>query len=216
MTQAKTLGGRSRASSAAEFNTAVREGIDPLVRPMGYAFASKTAPNWTRKTRQDRTSVRFSRHPNAVDPYQGGRFSIEFEHATAQTAHLGLNGRAFFDQLLTQPEVDYVLEHQNRVISSLPHPPSSHVAIYPESLRETYLQGFRPEGPFEPGSVQLRYLNVDDLVGWISLITPLLPEVLARAVRLDPTVIYLASPIDLDASPLRPTRPVVLKNWGPS
>jgi hypothetical protein len=127
-----------------------------------------------------------------------------------------LNGRAFFDQLLTQSELDHVLEHQNRVISSLPHPPPSHVAIYPESLRETYLEGFRPEGHFEPGSLQLRFFNGDDLVGWIALIAPLLPAVLKRATRLDPTVIYLASPIDLETSPLRPTKPVVLKNWGPS
>jgi len=109
-----------------------------------------------------------------------------------------------------------VVDYQNLVITSLPYPHAQHVTIYPEPLRATYLKGFEPEAPFQPGALQLRFLTMDHLLGWLALIQSLLPAALARADRLDPTVLYLASPIDLDADPLRPTNPVVLKRFNAS
>lgn len=202
--------------SASDFNSSVRDGIDPVVRPLGFAARGKGAPSWSRKRGEHRTSFRFERHPKAVDFYQGGQFSIEFEHSTPETPKLGMNGRAFFDQLLNASELERVLAYQSEVIASLPHPPASHVSGYPESLRETYLQSFRPERTFQPGTLQLRFRTFENLGGWLSLIGSLLPSVLARAERLDPKVLYLASPIDLEGNPLRPTNPVVLRRSSPS
>jgi hypothetical protein len=38
-----------------------------------------------------------------------------------------------------------------------------------------------------------------------------MPSVLGRAKRLDPHMLYMGSEIDLDADPLRPLNPVVIK-----
>ena len=197
--------------SAADFKLAVRNCIHPVLRPLAYAIGGKGTLSWTRRRDGERTSLIFRREPRAVDPYQGGRFSIEFEHTTTEIPRAGLNGRAYFDQLLESSERDRVIHYQNAVISSLPHPPAQHIAVYPEQLRDTYLSGFEPEGPVRPGALHMRFLTMEDLLGWLALIALLLPAVLDRADRLDPTVLYLASPIDLDANPLRPTNPVVLR-----
>jgi hypothetical protein len=120
-----------------------------------------------------------------------------------------LSGRARFDQLLTKAELKAVLAHQNDIIGSLPRPPESHVAGYPEFLRDTYLESFEPQGVFSPGNLWLRYRTLDDVRGWLQLISGILPSVLARAKHLDPQVIYMGSEIDLDADPLRPINPLV-------
>jgi len=39
-------------------------------------------------------------------------------------------------------------------------------------------------------------------MGWLAVITSLLPEVLERAARMDPGTIYLGAVIDLTADPL--------------
>ena len=197
--------------SAADFKLAVRNHLHPILRPSGYVIGGKGSVSWSRSPDGDRTSLIFRREPRAVDPYQGGRFSIEFEHATAEIPRLGLNGRAYFDQLLKRSELDRVLDYQNLVITSLPDPSAKHITTYPEPLRDTYLKGFEPQGPFQLGALQLRFLTMEHLLGWLALIETLLPAVLTRAEMLDPTVLYLASRIDLDANPLRPTNPVVLR-----
>jgi len=111
---------------------------------------------------------------------------------------------------MTSGELKAVLAHQNDVIGSLHRPPESHVASYPEFLRDTYLESFEPQGDFSPGNLWLRYRTLDDLRGWLQLISGILPSVLDRAKRLDPHVIYMGSAIDLEADPLRPTNPLVI------
>jgi hypothetical protein len=66
---------------------------------------------------------------------------------------------------MTSAELKAVLAHQNEVIRSLPRPPESHVAGYPEFLREAYLENFEPQVKFAPGNLWLRYRTLDDLRG---------------------------------------------------
>jgi hypothetical protein len=113
--------------------------------------------------------------------------------------------------MLTPPEFESVLKYQNEVIASLSRPPAAHVDGYPESLRETYLSWFKPQGAFSPGFLWLRYLTLDHVRGWMGVVTPLLPAVLERADRLDPSTLYANSPIDLESTPLRAINPVVIK-----
>ena len=152
----------------------------------------------------------FQLHAKATDSYQGGRFIIEFEHTLGEGPGRAFSGRARFDQLLTKPELETIVEHQDAAIASLPRPPARHVAGYPESLRETYLKSFQAQGPFTPGDLWLRYRTLEHVEGWLRLIAGMLPTVLERARRLDPHVIYMGSKIDLGSNPLRPTSPVVI------
>jgi hypothetical protein len=141
----------------------------------------------------------------------GGEFVIEFEHTLGEERWKALSGRARFDQLLTSAELEVVLANQNAVIASLSRPPAGHIASYPESLRETYLQFFKPQGRYTPGDLWLRFHTLDHVRGWAQLIAALMPAVLGRAERLDPHVLYMGTEIDLDADPLSPKHPVVLK-----
>jgi hypothetical protein len=47
------------------------------------------------------------------------------------------------------------------------------------------------------------------------VVTLLLPAVLERADRLDPSTLYASSPIDLDATPLWAIKPLIIK-WTPT
>lgn len=132
---------------------------------------------------------------------------MEFAHASDLRPGTAFSGRAKLDQLLRRTELERVLALQNDIIASLPRPPSSHVNVYPESLRGTYLQGFQPQRRFTPGDLWLRYHTVRDLERWIDLITELIDSVLERAEQMDPEEVYAGVDIDLDARPLRAMRP---------
>ncbi len=194
--------------AAPDIHAVIRDALDPVVRPLGYVGKRAGAAGWSLK--EDRLFFKFHLHPKAKDPYAGGEFIIEFERTPAEGPGGALSGRARFDQLLTPAELESVVEHQNDVIASLPHPPAGHVASYPEPLRETYLQFFDPQGTFPPGDLWLRFRTLDDVRSWLHLIAGMLPSVLGRARRLDPHVLYLGSEIGLNADPLRPTNPLVI------
>lgn len=197
---------------APEVHSAIRSIVDPVVRSLGYLTKRGGAAGGSLEESDGRRIFFwFQLHPKATDSYMGGEFVIEFEHTLGGSSGRALSGRARFDQLLTRPELEAVLAHQNEVIASLPRPPASHVAGYPESLRETYLESFAPQGRFTPGNLWLRYHTLDHVRDWAQLISGLMPSVLVRAKRMDPHVLYMGSEIDLDADPLRSRNPVVIK-----
>jgi hypothetical protein len=193
-----------------EVHSAIRDALDPVVRPLGYVGTKGRAAGWSLKEDRGRLFFQFQVNPKATDSYAGGEFLVEFEHTLGEGQGRALSGRARFDQLMTKAELKAVLAHQNEVIASLPRPPESHVAGYPEFLRDTYLQWFEPLSTFSPGDLWLRYRSLDDVRGWLQLLSGILSALLARAKRLDPHVIYMGSEIDLDASPLRPINPLVI------
>jgi hypothetical protein len=193
-----------------DIHAAIRDALDPVVRPLGYVGTKGRAAGWSLKENRGRLFFQFQLQPKATDSYAGGEFTIEFERTLGEGQGRALSGRARFDQLTTSAELETVLAHQNEVIASLPRPPESHVASYPEFLRDTYLQWFEPLSTFSPGDLWLRYRSLDDVRGWLQLISGILPSVLERAKRLDPQVIYMGSEIDLAADPLRPVNPLVI------
>jgi len=199
-----------RLPAAPDIHAVIRDVLDPVVRPLGYVGRRAGAAGWSLKENGSKLFFKFHLHPKAKDPYAGGEFVIEFERTPGEGPGGALSGRARFDQLLTPAELETVLEHQNDVIASLPRPPEGHVASYPESLRETYLQFFDRQETFPPGDLWLRYRTLDHVRGWLRLIAGMLSSVLGRARRLDPHVLYLGSEIDLNEDPLRPTNPLVI------
>jgi hypothetical protein len=181
--------------SAAEFNSAMRDGIDPVANERG--FVSRKS-GWVRKEAVGGISFfKVHRNERAVDPYAGGRFTLEFERSPENKPLMGLAGRARFDQLLPRDELERVLDYQRKVISSLPRPPADGVSS------ETYLENFNPNFIYRPGNLWLRYQSLEHVRGWLDVITALLPAVLERAARMDPGTIYLGALIDLNADPLR-------------
>jgi hypothetical protein len=187
--------------STDDFNSTIRHGIDPVANERG--FASKKS-GWVRKEAKGGISFfKVQRHEKAVDPYAGGRFTLEFERSPGSKPLMGLAGRARFDQLLPQADLERVIDYQRRVISSLPRPPAEWVNSGPDFLRETYLENFSPNFPYHPGNLWLRYQSLEHVRGWLDVITALLPAVLERAARMDPGTIYLGALIDLNANPLR-------------
>lgn len=187
--------------NTAEFNSVIREGIDPVGHERG--FVSRKS-GWVRKEATGGiTFFKIQRHPKAVDPYAGGRFTLEFERSPSNKPLMGMAGRARFDQLLPEADLERVVAYQRRVISSLPRPPAEWVNSGPDVLRETYLENFEPNFTFRPGNLWLRYQSLEHVMGWVDVITSLLPEVLERAARMDPGTIYLGALIDLNADPLR-------------
>ena len=194
--------------AGATVHSTIRNAIDPVVRPIGYVREKGTSPGWAQANGASlRTFFWVQLHPDAKDPFSGGEFLVEFERTSTDRPAKKLAGRARFDQLLEQPELERVIRHQNDVIASLPRPPASHVASYPASLQDAYLKEFQPQGKVRPGNLWLRYQTLDHVQGWLSLLSGLLPSILARAARLDPHVLYLGRKIDLDSDPLRPTNP---------
>jgi hypothetical protein len=181
------------------------------VRRLGFARENGARPGWVSRDGGAETYFRLQLHSKAQDPYSGGECTLKFQRSDSGRPG-ALSGSARFDQLLTPAELETVVEHQNAVIASLPPPPPAHLATYPANLRDTYLQWFKPQSKFRPGDLWLRFRTLNDIEDWLTLIRPLLPRVLERAKRLDPHVLYLASEIDLDATPLRPKTPVVLRH----
>ena len=196
--------------AAPDIHAVIRDALDPVVRPLGYVGTKGRAAGWSLKEDRGRLFVQFQLQPKATDSYAGGEFVVEFEHTLGEGQGRAFSGRARFDQLTTSAELETILAHQNKVIASLPRPPESHVASYPESLRDTYSGWFEPQGKPSPGDLWLRYRALDDVRGWLQLISGILPSMSARAKRLDPHVIYMGSEIDLDADPLRPINPLVI------
>lgn len=199
---------------ASETSPVFHEVIDPVVRPLGFATRKSGSPTWKKKVLPGSTETlffRIQRHPDAVDPYAGGRFRIEFEHSLSDRPYVGLAGRAEFDQLLNPDELETVVRHQKQVIKSLRQPPKDWIAGYPEFLRDTYLRNFDPDETFRTGNFWHRFLSVEHVAGWARLIAALLPVVLERALRLSPGMIYLGTMIDLTTNPLQPSSPIVLK-----
>jgi hypothetical protein len=199
--------------TAPEVYDVVRVAINPVASSLGYEKAKAAPPTWAQKIRGPRTAFWARIEPRASDSYSGGRLVFEFEKLPGGRVFRRVIGRATLDQMLTPPEFESVLKYQNEVVASLSRPPAAHIDGYPESLRETYLSWFKPQGDFTPGFLWLRYLTLDHVRGWMSVITPLLPTVLERAERLDPNVLYPSSAIDLEATPLRPINPVNVKGW---
>ena len=199
---------------AAETGPVFHEDIDPAVRPLGFTTKKSGSPTWKKKMQPASTETMFfriQRHPNAVDPYAGGRFRIEFEHSFIDRPYSGLAGRANFDQLLTSDELEMVVGYQKQVIKSLRRPPKDWIFSYPEYLRETYLRNFDPDETFRTGDFWHRFLSKEHVAVWARLIAALLPVVLERAQRLSPRNVYLGSKIDLATNPLQPTDSIVLK-----
>jgi hypothetical protein len=191
--------------SAADFNAAVVAGMDPAATELGFVSRKLHAPAWSRKEPGGgMLFFHFQRHPQAVDPYAGGRFFVEFEHGRTTKPLATLAGRANLDQLLAIRDLEVVLDYQRKVISSLPHPPAEWVGSGPESARQIYLDNFNPNKKFVPGDLWHRYRTVQDVEGWLDIITRYLPDVLERVARMDPRTIYLGVEIDLDDNPLRP------------
>jgi hypothetical protein len=181
--------------SAAEFNSAMRDGIDPVANERG--FVSRKS-GWVRKEAMGGISFfKVQRNERAVDLYAGGRFTLEFERSPENKPLMGLAGRARFDQLLPRDQLERVLDYQRKVISSLQRPPADEVTS------ETYLENFNPNFTYHPGNLWLRYQSLEHVRGWLDVITALLPEVLERVARMDPGTIYLGALIDLNADPLR-------------
>ena len=118
----------------------------------------------------------------ATDPYSGGGFRIEIERTRSPRPLEGLNGRAMFFQLLNASEIDQLVEQQNRVIESLPKPPSDQIDLYPAGpVREMYLSYFETVDGFDPVRSWLRYRSVDHLQAWAETLIPLLGPMLDRA-----------------------------------
>lgn len=177
------------------------------MRPLAYVAKKSSMPLWFKKESGVGTQFfGFQRHEKSVDPYAGGRFTVEFEKSHSDRPFVGLSARARLDQLLTPAELETMVARQRQIIGSLAHPPSSWVASYPDFLRPTYLSDFDPNAKFRPGDLWLRYRTADDLSAWVALIAPLLPTVLGRAARMDLHTIYMGRKIDLEADPLRPIK----------
>jgi hypothetical protein len=191
----------------------VRSAVEPVALSHGYVKARAARPTWAQKTRGPRTAFWARIEPRMTDSYAGGELMFEFEKLPGGRIVSRLIGRASLDQLLTPEELNRMIKHQDAVLASIPRPPAAHVQGYPESLRQTYLGWFEPQGAFTPGFLWLRYLTLDHVRGWLGVIIPLLPTVLERAERLDPNALYSSSPIDLEATPLRPINPVTVKGW---
>jgi hypothetical protein len=113
------------------FSRTISHRLNPELRRRGFV-AGPGGLSWSRKVDNDTIRLRFRRHPNAVDPYQGGRFQVELER-TANKLGAAFSGRARLDQLLTKEELKRLVEVQNGIIRSLPAPPAEHINTYPAS-----------------------------------------------------------------------------------
>jgi hypothetical protein len=181
---------------------ALSDGLGPAIEQLGLMRLSRTPfLSWrsTKSEDRSRTFLSFQVDSKATDPYGGGGFRLELERSLAEEPATGLVGRAKFFQLLTGDELDAVLAHQNEIIRDLPWPPDEHVRLYPDDgVREQYLDYFEPQPMFDSIQSWLRYRTLKDVEDWTTVLAPLLPVLLERAARLNPSERHLGKGSLLD------------------
>ena len=118
----------------------------------------------------------------ATDAYAGSVFRIELEKSPSSRPAGSLKGRALFFQLLTASELEDVLAYQNRVLSSLPQPPTAHIDRYPEGpVRDQYLSWFKERAGFDAVHSWMRFRTTADLDGWVQALVPVMAPMVRRA-----------------------------------
>jgi hypothetical protein len=161
-------------------------------------------PAWRSQPDGDGLAVFYSLQVDAkaTDPFAGAEFRTEVEQSKQALPGRGLNGRAFFFQLLTTEELRVLLARQNEVINSLPKPPRSHIEQYPEGLvRKTYLGYFERQVSFDAVNCWLRYYTDADVCVWSELLGSLVSPLVKRAASiLHPDERYLGRGFLLTAS----------------
>lgn len=172
--------------------------MSPAMERLGFVAVRNSHPMWRKDVDNGRLFLWFQQDSKASDAYAGKAFTIELERtATGGRPQEGLSGRARLDQLLGSEDLDRILDHQNRIIGSLPKPPEAHIRLVPDSLRDRYRQAFESQGPYRPGDLWLRYHRSEDVEGWIDLLSDVLPALVIQAARLEPNILYLGQRLDL-------------------
>jgi hypothetical protein len=172
-----------------ELERSARRGLDTAMEAVGLLPFKGRAAAW--RSADKRLIVWVVDDSKARDPYRGHAFTIEFEHSHDGSWMKKLAGRARIGGLVSDDEFVDLVRLQNHVITSLGSPPASHVATFPESLRNQYLTAFNPIANPSRGQFWMRFATEEHLGDWWSCIAPLLPTVVARAWTLDPHTLQL-------------------------
>ena len=163
------------------------ERLGPTLDAVGLRVVSRVRfPAWGRPAKDGASLfVIVQADAKATDEWAGAQFRVELEKAPAGKPSSGLTGRALFFQLLDTDELSSLLDHQNRVIRSLPRPPETHVAVYPAGeVRDMYQSYFAPQAGFDAVRSWLRCPTTADADTWAQVLTPMLPKMVERADRL--------------------------------
>ena len=171
--------------TAEEVYAVISQRLDLVLGRLGYTRGrAGTSPWWFLDDARGRLFLSVQVDAKATDPYAGGGVRFELERGNTRVPYEKLNGRAMFFQLLTADELQRLITHQNRVIASLSPPPTSHVNLYGELLREQYLSYFRPQTGFDSVKCWLRFHDLEQVGRWMDVLEPLLPVIHDRALSI--------------------------------
>jgi len=162
----------------------LNERLAPSLVAMSFAVAGHL--RW----RRDGLEVRVVIDSKARDPFRGGAFTLEFERSDDGEFEAKLAGRSRVDQMLDTAQKREFLSVRNEVASRLPRPTDQHLAAIPPSAQREYLRAFAPAEELEP-RFWMRFANTCDLEAWVDLLQRVMPDLVARAERLDPHALVL-------------------------
>jgi len=116
------------------------------------------------------------------DPYAGSKFVTEFQFSPLP--RIGAHGagcvRHRLPSFLTNDELEFVRENQNKVIRSLPKPPAHHFVLQMDQRTvDWYLAKFKKvEVPYKvTDDIWLRYVNHEDVRCWARFLLGVLPRI---------------------------------------
>ncbi len=170
------------------YRTLLVAGLRATLEPalLGWGFAKGEPLRW----RQDDLEIRTVGDSKAVDPFQGGALTLEFERSNDGQFEVKLAGRVRVDQLLDAGQREQFLTVRNAVACRLPLPDDRHVALIPASLLQRYLRASEPAGELEP-HFWMCYRTAEDVLDWAEVLTRTLPDLVDRTKTLDPHALLL-------------------------
>jgi len=164
---------------AAEARTLWNAAVRPVATGLGFTPGRPAMRGWVRDAQPLAFSFLFQVTKYGFDRYSGGSFITEF-HASDRSRATGVLFR-MWSLLSDRGRVEFV-QINSAVVSRLPGPSDAIVRALPESLRETYLAGFRVSADLPPqtADVWCRYATREDAVRWGAFIAANLEELVAR------------------------------------
>src|ERR1700694_2152165 len=175
MMNANPLDAVSATEARGIWNAVVR----PVATGLGFRAGKSAMRGWVREAQSLPFTFGFQVTKYGFDRYSGGRFITEF-HASNRSRATAVLFRMW--SLLGDQTRREFFQINSAVVSRLPGPSDAIVRALPESLRETYLAGFRVSVDIPPpnADVWCRYATREDAARWGAFIAANLEEMVAR------------------------------------
>jgi len=163
---------------ANEVYRTLREGLRPWFQAEGFRRTKGGMLGWYKAVREAYLVVGFYCMPPAGgDPFYGSSFTVQFE--LSRTSSIGASNVARLDTLLSQAQLNRLLDIQNAVVAKLKKPDKNHhIFRTPQVLIDQYLSEFEPltRDKVHWYNQWLSYHDAEDVRQWTKFLLELFPK----------------------------------------